>query len=136
MFKMIVEPRFGDVDGLGHINNTVIPQWFELARNPIFRIFHPDLNLDLKKWKLIMAKIEVDFRKPLIYQQKVEIRTYLERVGTSSFTLRHEAWQNGELASKGLAVGVYYDFINKRSMPIPQNIIDQLTEHMKDSKNK
>src|SRR6056297_2398524 len=120
MFKMIIEPRFGDVDGLGHINNTVIPQWFEKARNPIFRIFHPDLDLNLKKWKLILAKLEIDFRKPILYQQNVEIRTYIERIGTSSFTLLHQAWQNDQLASKGIAVGVYYDFINNRSLPIPE----------------
>ena len=126
---MIIEPRFGDVDGLGHINNTVLPQWFEKARNPLFRIFHPDLDLDLKKWRLILAKIEIDFRRPILYQNNVEIRTYVERIGTSSFTLLHQAWQNDQLASKSKAVGVYYDFINERSLPIPDDIKQKLLEH-------
>ena len=42
----------------------------------------------------------------------------------------HEAWQNGKLAVKGKAVVVHFDFIEKKSMPIPKTIRTQLTEHL------
>ncbi|HIH75199.1 MAG TPA: acyl-CoA thioesterase, partial [Methanosarcina sp.] len=45
MFSINVSPRFGDIDGLGHVNNTVLPVWFETGRNSIFRFFSPDLDL-------------------------------------------------------------------------------------------
>ena len=60
-FKEIVATRFSDTDALGHINNTMLPIWFEGARDPIFKFFMPDL--DLSKWSLILAKIEVSFEK-------------------------------------------------------------------------
>lgn len=130
MFTEIVTPRFGDVDGLGHINNTVIPVWFELARNPIFRFFTPDLSLKLGEWKLIMARVEFDFLAELFYGSDVEIRTYIIKIGNSSFTMAHEAWQNGRLAVKGKAVTVHYDFVNKKAAAIPADIKSRLSEHL------
>ena len=37
MFTKSLTPRFGDVDGLRHINNTMLPDWFELGRDPLYR---------------------------------------------------------------------------------------------------
>ena len=59
MFTEKVIPRFSETDALGHINNTVLPVWFEAARVPIFKFFTPDLNPH--NWKLIIAKVEVSF---------------------------------------------------------------------------
>ncbi len=95
MYKLMeqVHPRFSETDALGHINNTVVPVWFEAARTPIFKIFTP--NLDPKQWKLIIAKIEVEFKGELFYGEEVEIRTGIERIGNSSYVIVQEAWQGG-----------------------------------------
>lgn len=130
MFVTKVTPRFGDIDGLGHVNNTVLPEWFELARNPIFRLFEPNLDLSPEKWKLIMARIDFDFLGEIFFDGDVEIRTYVKRLGTKSFTLLHEAWQNGELRTKGDAVLVGFDFVEKKSIPLPENIKEVLKEHL------
>jgi acyl-CoA thioester hydrolase len=120
MFIITVSPRFGDIDGLGHINNTVLAGWFELARNPLFRIFEPDLNLSHETWPLIMAHTDYDFVDQLFFQYDVEIRTYIRRIGTKSFTVYHEARQEGRLCVKGSAVIVHYDFITNETTPIPE----------------
>ena len=65
MFKEIIQPRFNETDALGHINNTVLTQWFEGARDPIFKLFTPDL--DTKAWRLILASISVQFKAELFY---------------------------------------------------------------------
>ncbi|MDR0411493.1 MAG: acyl-CoA thioesterase [Treponema sp.] len=121
MLITIVSPRFGDVDGLGHINNTVLAAWFELGRNPLFRIFEPNLNLSYDTWSLIMAHTEYDFLDQLFFQFDVEIRTVVSRIGTKSFTVSHEAWQEGRLCVKGSAVVVHYDFNTKQTTPIPED---------------
>jgi len=130
MFKLTVTPRFGDIDGLRHVNNTVIPEWFEMGRNPIFRIFTPDLDLTPEKWRLIMARTEFDFLGEMYFDGNVEIRTYIVHLGNSSFTIGHEAWQKGELKAKGKAVIVHYDFMEKKSLPIPPEIRARLEEHL------
>jgi acyl-CoA thioester hydrolase len=42
----------------------------------------------------------------------------------------HEAWQNGKLKVRGKAVIVHFDFIEKKSLPIPDSIKIQLIEHL------
>ena len=87
MYKTVVTPRFGDIDGLRHVNNTVLAIWFEQARNPIFRMFTPDLDLSYENWKLIMVRTEFDFLSEMYYGEDVEIRTYILKIGNSSFTM-------------------------------------------------
>ncbi|MGB9978564.1 acyl-CoA thioesterase [Methanobacterium sp.] len=130
MFTEKVTPRFGDADGLRHINNTALVEWFEVGRNPIFRMFTPDLDLSYEKWKLILVRTEFDYIGQMYYGVDVEIRSYITHIGNSSFTIGHEAWQDGELKAKGKAVLVHFDFLNQKSIPIPDSIKTQLHEHL------
>ncbi|MDR1250072.1 MAG: acyl-CoA thioesterase [Treponema sp.] len=129
MFTTTVTPRFGEIDGLGHVNNVVLAEWFELGRNPLFRIFDPELRLSHATWPLIMAHADYDFVGELFFQPEVEITSCISRVGTKSFTVYHEAWQNGRLCATGSAVIVHYDFINRKSTPIPDDKKRLLEEH-------
>ena len=130
MFKIKVTPRFGDTDALRHINNNVLGDWFELGRNDLFKFFTPDLQLTDETWKLIMVRSETDYLKQIFFGCDVEIRTYILHIGNTSFTIGHEAWQNGELKSKGKNVVVHYDFIEQNKMPIPEDIKSKLAEHL------
>lgn len=130
MFSTIVSPRFGDIDGLGHVNNTVLPVWFEIGRNSVFRLFSPDLDLSPEVWHLILVRTEFDFLHQMYFRSDVEIRTFITKIGNSSFTVGHEAWQEGELKVKGQAVLVYYDFKLQKAMPLPEPIRKILTAHM------
>jgi acyl-CoA thioester hydrolase len=130
MFAITITPRFGDMDVLGHINNTVLPIWFEQARNPLFKIFSLDLDIRPETWPLIMAHMDFDFVGELFFRADVEIRTIVSRIGTKSFTLYHEAWQEGRLCVKGNVIIVYYDFLNKATVPIPDDKRKRLEEHL------
>jgi acyl-CoA thioester hydrolase len=127
MLVLSVQPRFAETDALGHINNAVLPVWFEQARTPIFKIFIP--SLDVKKWTLILAKIEVEFVSEIFYGKSVEIRSYIEKIGSSSCVCYQEAWQSERLVAKGRAVLVHFNHSTKKSMPIPDVIKYQLNEH-------
>ena len=128
MYKYIVTPKFGDIDGLEHVNNTVIPGWFEEARNEIYGYFNPEFSL--KTWNLILARFEVDFIQQLYYKGGVEIHTYISNIGSSSFDVYQEAWQNGKLCSKGKTVLVHFNFKNQKSESIPGDIRLKLKAHL------
>ena len=135
MFTTKVNPRFGDMDILGHVNNTVPVVWFELARNPLFRIFDPELNLDKKSFPLIMAHTDYDYVAQLCFKYEVEIRSYIAKIGTKSFTVYQEAWQQGRLCVKGNAVVVHYDFNTEKTTVIPDDKKLMLAEHLMESSN-
>ncbi|MBU2972610.1 acyl-CoA thioesterase [Pseudoalteromonas sp. C2R02] len=128
MFKEKIMPRFTETDALGHINNTVLPVWFEATRTPIFRFFTPDL--DPKQWKLIIAKIEVEFQGELFYGQEVEIKTAIRKVGNSSFVIEQSAWQHDQQCALGKTVVVRYDFDIKKAQPLSDSEKNMLSEHL------
>jgi acyl-CoA thioester hydrolase len=129
MFTTTVTPRFGNIDGLGHVNNVALAEWFELGRNPLFRIFEPNLRLAHGVWPLILAHTDYDFRQEIFFEHDVEIRSFVSRIGTKSFTIYHEAWQEGRLCATGSAVIVHFDFVNHKSTPIPEDKKKLLAEH-------
>lgn len=132
MFETVIAPRFGDMDGLRHINNCMIPVWFENARTPIFKIFNPSMKVDFEHWNLIMARIDAEFLKEMHWGEDVRIVTHVIKLGRSSFTVGQEAWQSGSLCAIGTAVHVHYDFPGKKARRIPEEIRTQLEAHLID----
>jgi len=127
MYLYDITPRFGDIDGLRHVNNTVIPGWFEQARNQIYRIFNPEFAFE--SWNLILARYEIDFVRPLVINGDVTVRTWVSRIGTSSYEISQEALQAGALCTRGSTVLVHYDFSTGRPVPIPAAVRERLREH-------
>ncbi len=116
ILEEIITPGFYETDALGHINNTVLPMWFEKTRTPLFKVFTPDI--DPKKWKLILVKIEIDYIAQITYEKTVMIKTGIEKIGKSSFVVRQEAFQNEILAAKGLTTMVHFDYQQNKSQPL------------------
>lgn len=129
MWTNSLQPRFVETDALGHVNNTVLPVWFEDARTPIFELFCP--GLDTNNWHLIIAKIDVEFLAEIYYGKPVEIRTYMNKIGNSSMVIGHEAWQEDKLTARGSAVMVHFDHDSKSSKAIPDETRAILEQHMK-----
>ena len=127
MIEETIKPRFCETDALGHINNTVVAQWFEGARDPIFKWFTPDLNL--AKWQLILAKTTVEFHAELQYGDDIELKTFISRVGNSSFDVYQEAWQQGTKCASGTAVMVSFDYQTKKSVKITDSVIEKMTKY-------
>ena len=117
-------PRVSETDGVGHINNVFVPIWFEAGRREIFRIFSP--KLDFLNWKLALVKVTVEYVDQLYLAEEVEIRTGIEKIGNSSFTIKEEIHQTNRLCAKGEAIYVNYNFKEKRSEVISDEIRDKL----------
>ncbi len=130
MFTETITPRFCETDALGHINNTVVPIWFEQAREPVFRIFTPDL--EIKDWRLILARVEVDFRAQIYYGKPLEIRTWLEKLGNSSMVIAQDVVQNNTVCASGKSVMIHFDYKQQAAIRIPDPIREKLQEHLKE----
>lgn len=128
MLSETLKVRFYETDALQHVSNTVIVGWFETAREPIFKIFNP--SLDVTRWPLILASYKVDLVKQIFFGENVEIKTGVSRLGNSSFDIYQEVWQKGELCAKGTTVMVHFDYNSQRSVPISDDIKQALNELM------
>jgi acyl-CoA thioester hydrolase len=128
MFHLELEPRFSDTDALGHISNTSLPVWFEQARTPVFRIFHPTLEADT--WPLIIARLEIDLMAQSYWHIPVRIKTGIGKIGNSSFHVVQEAWQGDKQIARGVAVLIHFDYETEKALPIPEDIKARLAEHV------
>lgn len=127
MYSEDIKVRFYETDALGHVNNTVIPAWFETGRLPIFELFTD--QGDLFEVSLIVANLNVDFVRPIYFGHMVTLKTYVARIGNSSFDIGSEVWQEGQLCAKGTTILVNYDYKNERSTAISDAIKARLREH-------
>ena len=120
MIDTIITPRVSETDGVGHINNVFVPIWFEAGRRKIFSIFSPDLSF--KKWKLALVNINVDYTDQLFLKDDVYIKTWIEKIGKTSFQIGEEIEQTGRICAKGTATYVNYNFRKKQPEKLSDNI--------------
>ncbi|MBM7071828.1 acyl-CoA thioesterase [Shewanella sp. 202IG2-18] len=126
-FEMTLSPRFSETDGMGHISNTVIPIWFEAARDPIFEIFVPSMKM--ADWNLILAGFNVTFSAPSFYGKSVTIITNISRIGSASFEVYQRCMQDGKLTAEGRTTMVHYDYENESSMKLSEEIKERLNDY-------
>ncbi|WP_299495879.1 thioesterase family protein [uncultured Shewanella sp.] len=126
--ELLIKPRFCETDALGHINNTVIPMWFEAAREPIFEIVNPGQNL--ANWNLILAGFNIAFNAPTFYGKDALIKTSVSRIGNSSFVVTQSCWQAGEKTAEAQTTMVFYDYKTNKSQLLTDDIRVQLSELM------
>ena len=124
--ELVIKPRFCETDALGHINNTVIPMWFEAAREPIFEIVNP--GQDLAAWNLILADFNITFSAPTFYGKEVLIKTNVSRIGKSSFVVTQSCWQESKKTAEAQTTMVFYDYKMEKSQPLTDHIRTQLSE--------
>jgi acyl-CoA thioester hydrolase len=128
MYLTIIEPRVSETDGVGHINNTTIPIWFEAGRNQLFKLFTPDSSF--KNWKMIILKMNVEYIGQIFFGKDVEIKTWVKRIGKSSLELYEEIHQENRLCTKGTAVYVNFNLQKQKSEPITDEIRQELEKHL------
>ena len=66
----------------------------------------------------MVARVEVDYRRPILLGESVEVACWPTAIGRSSFTLDYRVEANGELAAEGRSVQVHLE--NGRPAAVPE----------------
>ncbi len=86
-FTAHVPLRWGDMDSLGHVNNVIFLRLLEEARVQFFAGMRPTAE---HGYGVLAARHEIDYLRQLHYStDPVEIRLWVERLGTSSCTVAY-----------------------------------------------
>jgi acyl-CoA thioester hydrolase len=118
-FVFPIEVRFRDLDALGHVNNAVYLTYLESAR--IAYWLHVTGRSDLAALDMILARIEVDYRSPVAFGERLEVGVRCASLGRSSFVMEFRILEAGSrrLVAEGRKVLVHYNYAAKRSQPLP-----------------
>ena len=112
-----VEIRWRDVDAYLHVNNAVYATYLEECRDEWVDAALGDSG---DAWDFVLARVAIDFRRELrLEDEEVVVTCALERIGTSSVTLREEIrTRDSELSAEAEAVLVARDRETGRSRPL------------------
>jgi acyl-CoA thioester hydrolase len=75
--------------------------------------------------------VKLDYHAQTHFGAEVELRTYISRIGGSSFDVYQEAWQGGVKTVSGTAVMVHFDYQRNAATPLTSAIKQQLECHTK-----
>ena len=128
-FVFPVEVRFRDLDALGHVNNAVFLTYLESAR--IAYWLELSGRTSLTGMDMILARVEIDYRSPGAYREKLEVGARIAAVGRSSVTMefRIVEHETQRLLAESRNVLVYYDYAANRSLGIPDELRRKLLAH-------
>jgi acyl-CoA thioester hydrolase len=113
--------RWGDMDAMGHVNNTVYFRYMEQARIGWFE----SLVAPGEAWKrtgIVIANAACNFKRPINYPGTVEVRVLAGPPGGSSVQTYYELVVNDELHADGAATVVFLDMESQRPLRIPDEI--------------
>jgi acyl-CoA thioester hydrolase len=122
-FKLTpIQIRFADVDKLGHVNNAMYLSYIELARLDFFTAVAGKINWETEG--IILARVEIDYKIPVLLEDKLYVKTWCSRLGSKSFDLTYSIFtkNNGEEMEKAIAVSVLvcYNYAEGKSMTMPE----------------
>ncbi|OAA25739.1 acyl-CoA thioester hydrolase [Frankia sp. EI5c] len=87
-FVLTMQPRFGDMDSLGHVNNVAIAAMFEEARVAMNRELlgasHVALPQDERPLPVVAARVEINYLGEVRYPGSYEVGVGIGRLGSSS----------------------------------------------------
>ena len=122
---------WGDMDALGHVNHSVFATWMETARMMYFTKVGMMEIYENSNIGPILARIEVDYKFPIVYPDVVKVRTSVSRIGNSSFDMAYQISslaKEGEVAAIGKVVGVLVDYDTGKPIPIPDELRNSIIE--------
>jgi len=123
-----LQVRFRDTDAFGHVNNAVFFTYLELARiRYLLDVLQPEKPFE--RMPLILARVELDFRSPIMFGEEVEVETQVDRIGRSSIAMSHRMTADGRLVGEAQSVLVTYDYDLGRPMPVPAEWRTKLAAH-------
>jgi acyl-CoA thioester hydrolase len=114
-----IEIRWRDVDAYEHVNNAVYATYLEECRDEWLGRALDGVG---DAWDYVLARVAIDFRRELrLEDDAVVVTCRLERIGTSSVTLREEIrMEDDTLAAESEAVLVARDRGAGRSRPLTE----------------
>jgi acyl-CoA thioester hydrolase len=80
--SITIVPRYNETDQAGIVHNSIYPVYFEMGRTELLRanrVAYKDVEGEMGIY-LVVAELQVKYRKPAIYDQQIELTTRCSKV--------------------------------------------------------
>lgn len=138
-FTTEVALRYADLDTYGHVNNATYATLIEEARIDFLEAMLGADELtgsestesaddEAGPIGVVVANLEIDFRRSIEHREPVTVGVSLADVGTSSFTLSYEVHSEEGVHATAETTMVAFDQAKRESVPIPEEWREAATE--------
>ena len=118
--EMRMPIRWGDMDAMGHVNNTIYFRYMEVVR--LEWLFKIGASLQPHGFSPVIVNAFCNFIRQIAYPGDILAKHYVANPGRSSFdtfiTLEHSDTP-GVICAEGGATTVWTDFKAQKSAPMP-----------------
>ncbi|SHO64763.1 acyl-CoA thioesterase [Algoriphagus zhangzhouensis] len=121
-FSTPIQIRFSDIDGYLHVNNGIYFNYFEHSRA---EFLHKRCQWDIMKIGAVVARVEMDYFRPIHLEDQVKALVKCTRVGNTSFVLEQYLVGNSEsendlVFAKCICTMVSVDMKTMKPTPVPE----------------
>jgi acyl-CoA thioester hydrolase len=119
--------RWGDMDAMGHVNNTVYFRYMEQARISWFEALIPEAEA----WQstgIVIVNASCNYKRPITYPGTVEVKLLVGQPGGSSVPTFYELRVDADPlpCADGAAVVVFVDMKTQKPARIRDGIRERL----------
>jgi acyl-CoA thioester hydrolase len=117
--------HWGEMDALGHVNNSRYFTWFESARIALFGQIGVLASREATGIGPILATTACDFLRPVTFPSTVVVGVRVSKVGRTSIAMEYAAWIEGEpdqLVARGSSVAVMFDYVASQKVDVPEGV--------------
>ena len=117
-----IDIRFSDLDALGHVNNAIYLNYLEKVR--ILWLIDEKIIAPkkLNKIPLILARSEIDYKKPISDFKDFFATIFLSHLGTKSFNLSYTIKKKDIIYCEAKTVQVWFNYESNQTIVIPNDI--------------
>lgn len=110
---------WGDMDALGHVNNSRYFDYFQEARIEWLQ----QINISMTgKTGPVVIHVSATYLKPVVYPATLSLRSSIHSLGNSSMIMDHHLYQDEVLMCHGTSKIVWVDYAQGKSVPLPELI--------------
>ena len=125
LYEMQFPSRWGDMDALGHVNNTMYFRYFENARTEWLREQGFPITLEGSGEGPVIVDAYCQFLIAAVYPVKLQVSMFGGSPGRSSFNSYyelHDADQQETLFCSGSSRIVWVDYARGSSIALPDSV--------------
>jgi acyl-CoA thioester hydrolase len=119
--------RWGDMDALAHVNNTVYFRYCESARIAYFEALG-GMAAPTGSEGILLVAASLNFRRPLVYPDSVAVEVRTTAMSARSITMSYllKSAADGTVAADGSSVVVWADYTRGKSLPLPESLVEAI----------
>jgi len=127
--KVDIPVAWGDLDSLGHVNNSRFFTYFETARIKYFEKAGFIETIKRNSIGPILASISAKFIKPLFYPDIITVGTRVTSIETSNFIMEYIIMsQSKGIVALGESKMVAYDYKASEKTALPDIVRNKIRE--------